>query len=106
MSVAEQAPGATEYIVHHLTFLSNKTPHGIVDFSVINFDSVFFSVLLAVVFGGSFYLAARKATSGVPGRFQGFVELIVEFVNNQVKDVFHGTTPIIAPLALTIFCWV
>ncbi len=50
----KNAPTAGEYILHHLTFLSNKTPHGIVDFSVINLDSVFFAVLLALVFGGSF----------------------------------------------------
>jgi F-type H+-transporting ATPase subunit a len=106
MAAAENAPNAGEYILHHLTFLSNKTPHGIVDFSVINLDSVFFAVLLALAFGGSFYLAARKATSGVPGKFQNFVELIVEFVDNQVKDSFHGTSKVIAPLALTIFCWV
>src|SRR5438105_5386924 len=103
---AEKAPGVTEYILHHLTFLSNKAPQGIVDFSVINYDTVFFSVLLAVVFGGSFYLAARTATAGVPGKFQNFVEMIVEFVDNQVRDSFHGTSKLIAPLALTIFCWV
>jgi F-type H+-transporting ATPase subunit a len=106
MAAAESTPNSGEYILHHLTFLSNKTPHGIVDFSVINLDSVFFAVLLAVAFGGSFYLAARKATAGVPGKFQNFVELVVEFVDNQVKDSFHGTSKVIAPLALTIFCWV
>ena len=67
---------------------------------------MFFSVLLAVLFAGSFYLAARKANAGVPGKFQNFVELIVEFIDTQVKDSFHGTTKLIAPLALTIFCWV
>ncbi|MDB6092331.1 MAG: synthase subunit [Gammaproteobacteria bacterium] len=106
MAAAENAPSAGEYILHHLTFLSNKTPHGIVDFSVINLDSVFFAVLLAAAFGGSFYLAARTATAGVPGKFQNFVELVVEFVDNQVKDTFHGSSKVIAPLALTIFCWV
>jgi F-type H+-transporting ATPase subunit a len=63
-------------------------------------------VLLAVLFAGSFYLAARKATSGVPRGFQAFVELVVEFVDQQVKDSFHGTNKLLAPLALTIFCWV
>ena len=76
------------------------------DFSVIHWDSVFFSVALAILFGGSFYLAARKATTGVPTKFQNFVELIVEFIDNQVKDTFHGTNKLLAPLALTIFCWV
>ncbi len=77
-TVAEKSGGATEYILHHQTFLSNKAPHGIVDFTVINYDTVFFSVLLAVVFFGLFWLVARKATSGVPGKVQNFVELIVE----------------------------
>jgi F-type H+-transporting ATPase subunit a len=103
---AEQPTTANEYILHHLTFLSNKEPKGVVDFSVIHLDSVFFSILLAVLFAGSFYLAARKATSGQPGKFQNFVELIVEFVDKQVKDSFHGTNKLLAPLALTIFCWV
>jgi F-type H+-transporting ATPase subunit a len=103
---AEQPTTANEYIHHHLTFLSNKEPNGIVDFSSVHLDSVFFSVVLAILFAGSFYLAARKATSGVPGKFQNFVELVVEFVDTQVKDSFHGTTKLIAPLALTIFCWV
>jgi len=103
---AEQPTTANEYIHHHLTFLSNKESTGIVDFSTIHLDSIFFSVLLAVLFAGSFYLAARKATTGVPGKFQNFVELVVEFVDTQVKDSFHGTTKLIAPLALTIFCWV
>jgi F-type H+-transporting ATPase subunit a len=103
---AEQPTTANEYILHHLTFLSNKEPKGILDFSVIHLDSVFFSVLLAVLFAGSFYLAARKATAGQPGKFQNFVELLVEFVDTQVKDSFHGTNKLLAPLALTIFCWV
>jgi F-type H+-transporting ATPase subunit a len=103
---AEQAPSANEYIRHHLTFLSNKEPSGLVDFTSIHLDSIFFSVLLAVVFAGSFYMAARKANSGVPGKFQNFVELVVEFVDTQVKDSFHGTNKLLAPLALTIFCWV
>ncbi|HEY3730493.1 MAG TPA: F0F1 ATP synthase subunit A [Steroidobacteraceae bacterium] len=97
---------ANEYIQHHLTYLSNRSARGIVDFSSLHLDSVFFSVLLAVVFGGMFYLAARKATAGVPGKFQNFVEWLVEFVDTQVKDSFQGTNRLLAPLALTIFCWV
>jgi len=103
---AEQPTTANEYILHHLTFLSNREPKGVVDFSVIHLDTVFFSILLAVLFAGSFYLAARTSTSGQPGKFQNFVELIVEFVDTQVKDSFHGTNKLLAPLALTIFCWV
>jgi len=106
MLAAEKGGGATDYILHHQTFLSNKPAHGIVDFTVINYDTVFFSVLLATVFFGLFWLVARKATSGVPGKAQNFVELIVSFVDTQVRDTFHGTSRLIAPLALTIFCWV
>src|ERR1700761_7520970 len=103
---AEQPATSNEYILHHLTFLQNKEAKGIVDFTTIHWDSVFFSVALALLFAGSFYLAARKATTGVPGKFQNFVELVVEFIDNQVKDTFHGNSKLLAPLALTIFCWV
>src|ERR1700677_3054881 len=103
---AEQPTTANEYILHHLTFLSNKEPKGIVDFSVIHLDTVFFSAVLAILFGGAFYFAARTAKAGVPGKFQSFVELLVETVDGQVKDTFHGTNKLLAPLALTIFCWV
>jgi F-type H+-transporting ATPase subunit a len=106
MTAAEDNGGATEYILHHQTFLSNKAPHGIVDFSVINYDTVFFSVLLAAVFFGLFWAVARKATTGVPGLTQNIIEWIVEKVDEQVRDSFHGTSRLIAPLALTIFCWV
>ena len=103
---AEQPTTANEYILHHLTFLSNKEPKGIVDFSVIHLDTVFFSAVLALLFGGAFYFAARTAKAGVPGKFQNFVELLVETVDARVKDTFHGTNKLLAPLALTIFCWV
>jgi F-type H+-transporting ATPase subunit a len=105
---AEQPTSANEYIHHHLTFLSNKESSSVLDFSAIHWDSIFFSVLLALLFGGSFYLAARKAkgNTGVPGKFQNFVELVIEFIDSQVKDTFHGTSKLIPPLALTIFCWV
>ncbi|HEY8053557.1 MAG: F0F1 ATP synthase subunit A [Steroidobacterales bacterium] len=107
MAAAEQGGGgATEYIVHHSTFLSNKAPHGIVDFSVINYDTVFFSVLLALVFFGLFWWVARRATTGVPGITQSLIEWLVEKVDEQVRDTFHGTNKLIAPLGLTLFCWI
>jgi F-type H+-transporting ATPase subunit a len=106
MAAAESGGSATDYIVHHQTFLTNKAPHGIVDFSVINYDTVFFSVALALVFFGFFWVVARNASSGVPNKLQTFVEMIVGFVDNQVRDTYHGTSRLIAPLALTIFCWV
>jgi F-type H+-transporting ATPase subunit a len=104
---AEQPASANEYILHHLTFLQNKDPQGIVDWSVIHWDSVFFSVVLAILFGGSFYLAARQAKSGTPTKFQNFIELLIEKVNEQVDGAFsHGASSLVAPLGLTIFCWV
>ena len=103
---AAETPNLTDYITHHITFLTNTRPVGLVDFSVVNIDSVFFSVLLGILFTGAFFVAARRATSGVPGKFQGFIELILGFVDSQVKDTFQGTSRLIAPLALTIFCWV
>jgi F-type H+-transporting ATPase subunit a len=104
---AEEAPTAGEYILHHLTFLKNHEPKGIIDFTVVHWDSVFFSVALAVLFGASFWLAARKANSvGVPKGFQSFVELIIDFIDSTVKESFSHHSKVIAPLALTIFAWV
>jgi len=99
-----ESPGV--YITHHITFLTNHVPHGIIDFSVVNFDTVFFSILLAAVFSGLFYGVARRATTGIPGKLQCAIEMIVEFVDTQVRDAFSGAGPLIAPLAITIFCWV
>jgi F-type H+-transporting ATPase subunit a len=108
MFVSEGTPAESPgvYITHHITFLTNHAPRGIVDFSVVNFDTVFFSVLLAVVFTGLFYGVARRASTGVPGKLQCAIEMIVEFIDAQVKDAFSGASPLIAPLAVTIFCWV
>jgi F-type H+-transporting ATPase subunit a len=104
---AEEVPTAGEYILHHLTFLRNHEPKGIVDFTVVHWDSVFFSVLLAVLFAGSFWLAARRASAvGVPKGFQSFVELIIDFIDTTVKESFSHHSKVIAPLALTIFAWV
>jgi F-type H+-transporting ATPase subunit a len=92
---------SNEYIVHHLANL--QTGEG---FFTYNLDSIFFSVLLAVVFVGFLLWVSRKATTGVPGRAQLFVEVLVDFVDTQVRDSFHGSSKLVAPLALTIFCWV
>lgn len=104
--LAEETPNPNEYILHHLTFLTNKAPHGLFDFGAVNLDSVFFSVLLAAVFFGTFYAAARQASAGTPSRFRNFVELVVEWVDEQVQGIFHTRSKLIAPLALTIFIWV
>jgi|SRR5579863_3138721 len=103
---AGETPGPAEYITHHITFLTNKAPHGIFDLGAVNLDTVFFSVLLAVVFGGAFYAAARKASISQPGKFQLAVEILVELIDGLVRDTYNGSSKLIAPLALTIFCWV
>ena len=100
------APTASEYIVHHLGHLSSKHQDKIVDFSIINMDTVFWSVAMGVLGCFIMWLAARKATSGVPGRFQAFVEMVVEMVEDQSKAIVHGDRRFIAPLALTVFVWV
>ena len=77
---AEHGPTAGEYIGHHLTHLQNKPMSGVIDFSVYNLDSIFWSILMGVL--GTFFLwkAAKSATAGVPGRFQAAVEMLVEMV--------------------------
>jgi F-type H+-transporting ATPase subunit a len=103
---AAHAPTPSEYIVHHLGHFSNKTQGPIVDFSVINFDTVFWSVFAGVIGCLLMWMAARRATSGVPGRFQAAVEMLVEMVEDQSKAIVHGDRSFIAPLALTVFVWV
>jgi len=104
----EHAPTAGEYIIHHLHHLQNKTQTAVVDFTVINFDSVFFSVVLGTLGCWLLWLAARKATSGRPGRFQAAVEILVEMVDSQAKGIIHNATSrkLVSPLALTVFVWI
>jgi F-type H+-transporting ATPase subunit a len=100
--MASEAPASsTEYIGHHLKHLSVGE-----GFWTFHLDSLIMSISLGVIGMFLFWLVARKATSGVPGKGQAIVELAVEFVDGQVKDMFHGDRRFIAPLALTIFVWV
>jgi F-type H+-transporting ATPase subunit a len=107
-TAAGHGPTAGEYIVHHLTFWQNKKPANVVDFSVFNWDSLFWAILIGAL--GCFFLwkAARKATSGVPGRFQAAVEILVEMVDAQAKGIVHNANSrkLVAPLALTVFVWI
>ena len=105
-AAAEHAPTASEYIIHHLGHLSSHHQDKIVDFSIINMDTIFWSVFAGVIGCLIMFLAARRATSGVPGRFQGAVEMVYEMVDDQAKAIVHGDRSFIAPLALTIFVWV
>ena len=108
MAAEAHAPTASEYIVHHLQHLQNIQQTSIIDMSVINYDSVVVSVLVGFLGIFIFWLAARKAPSGVPGRFQAAVEMMVEMVDNQAKANIHNaeSRKFIAPLALTVFVWI
>jgi F-type H+-transporting ATPase subunit a len=108
MAAEGHAPTAGEYIVHHLTHLQNKKQTAIVDFSVFNLDSIFYSVLLGVIGCFIFWRVAKSATSGVPGRFQAAIEILVEMVDAQAKGIVHNANSrrLVAPLALTVFVWI
>ncbi|MCF6252373.1 MAG: F0F1 ATP synthase subunit A [Methylococcaceae bacterium] len=93
--------GTTGYIVHHLTPLSVGE-----GFWTLHLDTLFFSAVLGALFIWFFKSVAEKVTTGVPGPAQNFAEMMIEFVDQQVKDTFHGQSKLIAPLGLTIFCWV
>ncbi|TEA28104.1 F0F1 ATP synthase subunit A [Candidatus Schmidhempelia bombi] len=102
MSVS--SPGeltAQTYIKHHLENLQIGS-----GFWSLNIDSLFFSVFLGILFLGIFRYVAKHATSGVPGKVQCFVEIIIDFVDGNVREIFNGKSRLIAPLALTIFVWV
>jgi F-type H+-transporting ATPase subunit a len=105
---AEHGPTAGEYIGHHLTHLRSHEQTGIVDFSVINYDSLFWSILMGVL--GLFFLwrVAKKVSSGVPGRTQAAVEILLEMVDNQAKSIVHNaqSRKFVGPLALTVFIWI
>lgn len=122
----------SEYIVHHLTNLTwGKLPEGYerydgsivseggawvmahggaeaaaMGFTAIHVDSMIWSIGLGAIFSWLFLRVARQANSGVPTGLSNFLEMIVEFVGNTVRDTFHGRNPLIAPLSLTIFVWI
>jgi F-type H+-transporting ATPase subunit a len=108
MAAEGHALTSGEYIVHHLTHLHNAAPKGLVDLSVINFDSLFFSILLGVLMCFVLWRAARQTTPGVPGRFQAAVEILFEWVENEAKGIVHNaqSRKLVAPLALAVFLWV
>ena len=102
-----------EYIQHHLQNLQVCKVeddwvwnHCAGNFWALNVDSMFWSVLLGLVFVVLFRSVAKKTSADKPGKFQAFVEIVIDFVDSSVKDTFHGKSRLIAPLALTIFVWV
>jgi F-type H+-transporting ATPase subunit a len=108
MAAEGHAPTAGEYIIHHLQHLQNQKQTSLVDFSVFNLDSIFYAVFLGVLTCFFLWRAARKATPGVPGRFQAAVEILVEMVDSQAKGIVHNaqSRKFVAPLALTVFVWI
>ena len=108
---SEGGHDSSSYILHHLTNLKLDLHTMRIDpeatgFWVLHLDSVIFSLVLAFIFVLMFRLAARKPTSGVPGKWQNFIEMCVDFVDRQVKDAFHHKSSFVAPLALTVGFWV
>jgi len=101
MTGSAEVMTSQEYIAHHLTFLEMGS-----GFWSINLDSMIISVFLGMLMLYLFRRAASQATTGVPGKFLCFVEIVLEFVDGTVKDIFHGKNALVAPLALTIFGWV
>ena len=113
--MASESMTAADYIKHHLqnlTSLSDVTEgqglKNIADFSFINIDSLFFSILLGVVGSYLLYRAAQRATSGVPGRFQAAVEILFEFVDDMCKSIIPNekSRKAVAPVGLTLFVWI
>ncbi|HUP91382.1 MAG TPA: F0F1 ATP synthase subunit A [Solimonas sp.] len=111
MAAEEGHHDSGSYVLHHLTNLKldlqtmTIDPHA-TGFWVLNLDSVIFSLLLGSTFFFIFYRTAKKATAGVPSGLQNFVEMVLEFVQTQTREVFPHANPLVVPLALTIFMWV
>lgn len=101
---------STDYIKHHLTYLTYNLKTMSIGsgggFWTLNLDTIFFSVLSGVVALALLVFGARRVSTGLPGKFQNFAEMMLEFADTQVKDCFHGRNALIGPLALTIFVWV
>lgn len=106
----QTAVTANEYIHHHLTNSSlsvktwsfTTTP----DFWTVNIDTLIVSIVVGLLFFVAFYLAARKATNGVPGKWQNMVEALIEWVGGLCTENFPAAITFVGPLALTIFAWV
>jgi F-type H+-transporting ATPase subunit a len=102
LQVAGDSP--SEYVTHHLEHWTVSIGDGW--FMKLNVDSLIVSVAIGLLGLGLFWLMGRRTTSGVPGKLQAFLEIVVEFIDTQVRDVFHGDRKFVAPLALTIFIWI
>jgi len=105
---AQHGPTAGEYIGHHLQHLRSHEQTSIIDFSIFNIDTLVWSILMG--FLGLWVLrgVARRVTSGVPGRLQAAIEIVLEMVDNQAKSIVHNaqSRKFVGPLALTVFIWI
>ena len=106
---------AADYIKHHLQSLTSLSDvskgqglRNIADFSVVNLDSLFIAAFLAILGSLAMWYAARKATPGVPGRFQAAIEILFEFIDNLCKGIIHNeqSRKTVAPLGLALFVWI
>lgn len=110
MAAAGDVSPQSYYIQHHL--VNNNNTGGkqefIVDFSIINYDSMFWALLMGLIAVYFMWRGARRATPGVPGKMQAFVELLVDMVEQQAVSIVPNqeSRKFIAPLALTVFIWI
>src|SRR5688572_26376391 len=102
--MAGEALTPTGYIQHHLQNLTFQVQEG--GFWAIHVDTIVTSILMGLVMVFAFWMATRKATAGVPGKWQAFVEIMLEFVDKQARDTYHGTSKLVTPIAITLFFWI
>jgi F-type H+-transporting ATPase subunit a len=103
--MAAQYATPAEYIDHHLKFMETKVGDG--GFWTLNVDTIVVSIILGILCVGFLWWIVKDATSGVPSKKQAFVEWMFEFIDDQVKGIFHGDRhKFVAPLAFTVFFWV
>ncbi len=100
--------GGETHVLEHSTWTMAHSPEeaSAMGFNAVHVDTLGWSIVLGALFCFLFWRMAKKATSGVPSGMLNFVEMIVEFIDTTVKDTFHYSNKLIAPMALTIFCWI
>lgn len=105
---SDKALTAGDYIGHHLVHLQNKKQMGLIDFGVVNLDTIFWSITLGVIGLFVMWRVAKNIHSGVPGRMQAAVEMLLEMVDSQAKGIVKNaeSRKFVGPLALTVFIWI
>jgi F-type H+-transporting ATPase subunit a len=94
----------TSYIQHHLQNLTASVGEG--SFMTLHVDTLVSSLAMGLLITFLFWAGTRRATSGVPGKWQAFVEIMLEFVDRQARDTYHGTSKLVTPIAITLFFWI